>query len=285
MQEIVPNIYIETTYAGVTLGVINASHGLILIDAPIRVDDVRTWRSTLLNLGGGVDRLLINLDAHMDRTLGVRTMDCTVVGHEKMVNIFADRPISFKAQPTETGAEWELHNGLGSIRWSSPEITFSHSLYIQWDGNSISLVHRPGPTPEAIWVEIPEQKVIFLGDAVLPNQPPFLSNADLPVWMNMLNGLLQQEYRDYFLVGGRSGLLHMDDVVRQLHYLDRIYQALEKLNAAGGTAEQTADLMEELAPAGGSKIEYSGLYRQRLLSGLYQYYQRHYQSDGDVAEP
>ena len=66
-----------------TLGAINAPHGLILIDAPLKLDDTRLWRSTLLNLGGGIDRLLINLDAHPDRTLGVRSMECTVVGHEK----------------------------------------------------------------------------------------------------------------------------------------------------------------------------------------------------------
>jgi hypothetical protein len=59
-----------------------------LIDAPFRADDVRTWRSALLNLGGGVDRMLVNLDAHLDRTLGTRAMECTVVGQERMTEIF-----------------------------------------------------------------------------------------------------------------------------------------------------------------------------------------------------
>ena len=70
MQEIVPNVYIETGYAGVTLGAINWPHGLVLIDAPFRPEDTRSWRSALLNLGGGVDRVLVQLDAHPDRTLG-----------------------------------------------------------------------------------------------------------------------------------------------------------------------------------------------------------------------
>ena len=72
MQELAPHVYIETGYAGVTLGAINWAHGLILIDAPFRAEDTRSWRSNLLNLGGGVDRLLVNLDAHFDRTLGAR---------------------------------------------------------------------------------------------------------------------------------------------------------------------------------------------------------------------
>lgn len=133
MQEIAPHIFIETGFPGVTLGAINWAHGLVLIDAPFRIEDTRSWRSTLLNLGGGVDRLLVNLDAHFDRTLGTRAMECSVAGHEKLAQVFRNRPISFKTQGTETGAEWEQYNGLGSIRWAPPEITFTQQLDIFWE--------------------------------------------------------------------------------------------------------------------------------------------------------
>ena len=62
-----------------TLGVINLPHGLVQMDAPPSPEDARTWRAALLSLGGGSERLLVNLDAHPDRTLGARAMDCTVV--------------------------------------------------------------------------------------------------------------------------------------------------------------------------------------------------------------
>src|SRR5512140_1462546 len=103
MQEIAPNIHIETGFAGVTLGVISRSHGLVLIDAPFRAEDTRSWRAALMNLGGGVDRLLINMDAHFDRTLGTRGMDCTVLSHEKVSQIFRNRPVTFKPQASPPG--------------------------------------------------------------------------------------------------------------------------------------------------------------------------------------
>ena len=98
MQEIAPHVYIEPGYAGVTLGAINWPHGLILLDSPFRQEDTRSWRSALLNLGSGAERMLVNLDAHFDRTLGTRAMDCTVVGHEKMAQAFRNRPVTFKTQ-------------------------------------------------------------------------------------------------------------------------------------------------------------------------------------------
>ena len=43
MQEISPHIYIETEFPGVTLAVLRCQRGLILIDAPLRIDDTRAW--------------------------------------------------------------------------------------------------------------------------------------------------------------------------------------------------------------------------------------------------
>ena len=74
MDTITKNVYIDNQYPGVTLGVIVQPRGLIQIDAPPSPEDGRSWRAALMNLGGGPDRLLVNLDAHPDRTLGVRAM-------------------------------------------------------------------------------------------------------------------------------------------------------------------------------------------------------------------
>mgnify|MGYP000915946953 CR=1 FL=1 len=222
MQEITPQIFIDTNYHGVVLGAINAPHGLVLIDSPLRPEDIRSWRASLLNISGGVERLLINLDAHPDRTLGTRGMECTVVGHDLLIQAFRNRPTTFKSQNSETGAAWEMIPSLGPIRWNPPEISFSEKMQIFWGSFPINLEHRPGPNESAIWVDIPEEKVLFVGDAVLRDQPPFLSHADLAIWITNLKELLTKRYRDYFLVGGRSGLVTLEDVRAQIKILERL---------------------------------------------------------------
>ncbi len=276
MQEIAQHIYIETIYAGVTVGAINWPHGLILIDAPFRPEDTRSWRSALLNLGGGVDRLLVNLDAHLDRTLGVRAMDCTVVGHEKMAAILHDRPAAFKAQPNNTGAEWELYNNLGSVRWAPPEITFSDQLKVNWNGSPVMLEYRPGPASDAIWVSLPEQQVVFVGDAITLKQPPFLSGANLDAWINLLNMLLSPDYREWILVSSRGGLATFNDVRQQLTFLETVKQETEALAQAGATAEETARLVPGLISQFQAIPDLETLYMNRLRHGLKQYYARHY---------
>ncbi len=184
MQAIAKDIYISNEYPGATLGVINLPLGLIQIDAPPSPEDGRAWRAALLNLGGSSDRLLVNLDAHPDRTLGDRAMDCTVVAQEKTAHVFRTRPTTFKAQGEETGADWETVPGMGNIRWVPPEITFSHQMFIHWGDSPVLLEHHPGPTSGAAWVILQDLKIVFVGDAVLKNQPPFLAGADIPVWLD-----------------------------------------------------------------------------------------------------
>ena len=278
MDSITKNVLIEDQYPGVTLGIIIHSHGLIQIDAPPSPEDGRSWRASLMNLGTGPERVLINLDAHPDRTLGVRAMDCSVIAHESTAQAFRNRPSTFKAQGDDTGANWEAIPGLAGIRWVSPEISFTHAMTMHIDNAPILLESHPGPHPGAIWVILPEEKIVFVGDAVLKNQPPFLANANIPAWLDALVLLQNKTYRDYIIISGRGGVVDQAAVKNQVVFLKDILKKVEK----AAQKKQPGDFIEGLtqpmlanfkAPAARQKQ-----YAQRLRNGLKQYYARHFQS-------
>src|SRR5512140_1043310 len=226
MDAIAKNVYIEERYLGVTLGVITQTRGLIQIDAPPSPEDGRAWRASLMGMGGGPERMLINLDAHPDRTLGARAMDCTIIAHEKTAQAFRNRPNTFKAQGDETGSDWESVVGLGSIRWAPPEITFTSQMTIEWSNFPVVLEHHPGPTGGACWVILPEPQIVFVGDLVIKNQTPFLSSASLPEWLASLDHLLA-EYKNFTIVSGRSGVVPFSTVQAQRDQISAIYEKLE----------------------------------------------------------
>jgi cyclase len=276
MDAIAKNVYIEERYLGVTLGVIIQPRGLIQIDAPPSPEDGRTWRASLMGMGNGPERVLINLDAHPDRTLGVRAMDCTVIAHEMTAQAFRNRPNTFKAQGDETGANWEAIPGLGSVRWAPPEISFVEKITIHWSETPIILESHPGPSSGAIWVTLPEEKVIFIGDAVLKAQPPFLAHADLPAWIETLKLLQEPEFKGYTIVSSRGGVVTQQIVRNQADILKRIYDKVDKLakkKPANPATDKLADaiLKDFKAPAARQKQ-----YLQRLRYGLQHYYTRHY---------
>ena len=274
MQEIKPGIYYETRYPGVVLGALILPRGTIMIDAPLRVEDGRAWRATLLNRGGGIDRLLINLDAHPDRTIGVRFMECPVVAHTRADQVFRSRSATFKSQGSDAGAEWETCNDLGSSRWALPDFTFTDQMQFNWGLVDVLLEHHPGPAPGATWVILPQAKVVFVGDVVLSGQPPFLAEADLNAWVESLGELLTPAYRSYTLVSGRSGIVSLEDVRKQRTFLNDVMARLDKIWARGGSAEETEKLVGKLL----DKLELPGdrrsLYESRLRYGLIRLFNR-----------
>jgi glyoxylase-like metal-dependent hydrolase (beta-lactamase superfamily II) len=278
MDAIAKNVYIEERYLGVTLGVIIQPRGLIQIDAPPSPEDGRTWRASLMGMGGGPERVLINLDAHPDRTLGARTMDCTVIAHERTALAFRNRPSTFKAQGDETGANWEAIPGLGRVRWAPPEISFVEKMTLHWGDSPILLESHPGPSAGAIWVIMPEEKVVFVGDAVAKGQPPFLAYASLPEWIETLKVLQEPDYKGFTIASSRSGVVTPQVVRNQVEILKRIYDKVEKLGnkkASQAAVDKLADqlLKDFKAPSARQKQ-----YAHRLRYGLNHYYARHYHS-------
>ncbi|HJR78529.1 MAG TPA: MBL fold metallo-hydrolase [Anaerolineales bacterium] len=283
MDEIAKNVYIEDRFLGVTLGVLSQPRGLVQIDAPPSPDDARSWRAALMGMGNGPERVLINLDAHPDRTLGVRAMDCTVIAHEKTAQAFRNRPNTFKAQGDETGSSWETIPGLGSVRWAPPEISFLEQLTLHWGDTLILLESHPGPTPGAIWVILPDEKVVFVGDAVLKSQPPFLAHADLPAWIEALKILLEPEYKGFTVVSGRGGVVTSQVIRNQIEVLKRIHDRMEKIAKNKNTTVATDKLADQLLKSFKAPVARQRQYLQRLRYGLRHYYVRQYQPSSRIS--
>jgi len=274
MQEIISNIYIEDKFHGVTLGVIVTPRGLIQIDAPPSPEDARSWRAALMNLGGGMERALINLDAHPDRTLGARAMDCIVIAHEKTAGTFRTRPNTFKAQGEETGADWESIPGLGSVRWVPPEISFLNQMTLHWGETPVLLEHHAGPSSGSIWVHLPEEKIVFVGDAVLKNQPPFFAGANLTDWITALDLLLSPAFKGYTIISSRGGVVTTNIVKTQLDFIKHVHEKLDKVITKKQNPAATEKLVTSLltwfkAPAARQKQ-----FAQRLRYGLIHYNSR-----------
>ena len=277
MQEIDHGIFIETYYTGVTLGAIILPLGTILIDAPLRIEDARSWRAALINQGGSTNRLLVNLDAHPDRTLGARALECTILSHQKTAHIFRSRPSVFKGQNADSGSEWEIYNDAVGTRWAMPDITFTQRVSFHWGPPDVILEYHPGTTAGAIWALVPDSRIVFVGDAVLLNQPPFLANADIPSWLESLQ-FLNNSYRDYRIVSGRGSTVPNEAVQAQIKTLKLVVKGLERLARRNASPEATENLIPGLL----ANLEYpthmEEQYAQRLRYGLSIYYSRHYRS-------
>ncbi|MGD2155675.1 MAG: hypothetical protein PVG32_02290 [Anaerolineales bacterium] len=276
MQQIENGIFFEKNLPGVTLGAIILPQGTLLIDAPLRTEDALSWKASMINRGRGSHRLLVVLDAHHDRNLGARAIEFPILAHNETVKAFRSRTAVFKGQNIEMGAEWERYMEVIGTRWTHPSLTFTKYLRLHWGDHDILIEHRPGPMSGAIWVNIPDKKIVFIGDAVTADQPPFLGQANIPAWIESLNLLSSSAYRTYTIISGRNGLITKDVVRAQRSYLKKILNRLEKMAQKEASIEAVDKIVPKLLSNFEIPSKYDSFYEQRLRYGLQQYYNRHY---------
>jgi len=275
MQEINENIIIDTSMSGVTVGVIKTVRGVLFIDTPLTPKDVQSWRTIAMKNDGGSTRIHVLLDEHFDRTTSTIPIKVPVIAHEKTSKAIQGRPSNFRLPSVDTGSEWELYPEIGPLQWIVPEITFSSEMKLEWDNDMAELDYRPGPSRGAIWIDLPNYKVIFVGDAVVAGEPPFLENADLDQWLEILDILKSNDYKNYTIVSGRSGVVGKNEINDQIKFLNLVKKKLEKYSSRSIDAAQLDKFAISLLdnfPTKTKKMQEH--YKARLKWGISQYFNR-----------
>jgi glyoxylase-like metal-dependent hydrolase (beta-lactamase superfamily II) len=104
----------------------------------------------------------------------------------------------------------------------------------------------PGPTNGSIWVRLPEEKIVFVGDAVLKNQPPFLAGSNLSAWLSALDLLLSAEYKGYTIISSRGGVVTANIVKTQHDFLKHVHDKLDKVTTKKPNPAATEKLVTAL---------------------------------------
>ncbi len=149
-------------------------------------------------------------------------------------------------------------------------------MTIEWSNFQVILEHHPGPAGGACWAVLPTCKIVFVGDLVVKNQPPFLASASLPEWLTSLEHLIAT-YPDYTVVTEAA-------ILAQRAQIANLHEKLEALAAQQAGLEAVESLIQPVLA--GIKIPSDRQKQavQRLVYGLRHYYARHYRAAG-TAEP
>lgn len=272
MKKLKAKVYIESAYAGVTVGAISVPEGTVLIDAPLRPVDSQAWLASLAKIGAGGPVILVNQDSHPDRSLGAQELNSPLIMHQEAARELKQRAAIFKSLKQESGAEWENLDGLRSLRWLSPEVLFTSKMDIRLGESQIIIREAPGPSPGACWVDFPEAKILFIGDAVTKNEAPFIAEANIREWLERLDLLLSKEYKGYRFICGRGGEVGSKEIRETRRFLSDVEGRLEKLAKRKATHTEAGKLADKVFEKFKYPAKNKKIVMQRLRHGLQSYY-------------
>ncbi len=188
MNQIADGVFCETGWEGANVGAVLTDDGAILIDSPMLPRDARTWKEQVVKTSGGPPLSLINTDYHFDHIM----TDCLLC--ERVIVHSAAEP-AFEAQGGEVfeqmvGAffpdtDEESRREVRALRSVTPYMTFSENLTLN-PGRRLEIMHLGGHTPATAVVFLPDDGILFTGDAHEHDRHPFSGDADLLQWIEAL---------------------------------------------------------------------------------------------------
>jgi cyclase len=202
LRRLTERVSVETAHLGSNNGIVEGGDGsLALIDAPHRPTDAIAWARDVRDLG--VPRLLVNTDHHPDHTIGNRWLPGTVVAHrltrerleqaaptrEYLLDLFA------VIDPEAVGLVDEYEVRL-------PEVTFEQSLTLHVGDRRLECQHVPGHTANTIFVNVPQEGVLFTGDDVCNLGLPAFLDASVAAFFDALDQAASVDFQ--YLVPGHG---------------------------------------------------------------------------------
>lgn len=230
MKEISPGIFVETDHRGANYAGILTDVGVIVIDTPMVPARAQAFRDELMQRSGGKPFLyVINTDHHRGHILGNQYFQPTpVVAHEQAWKHMKGYGDNFKQRVIDSfKKEPEIQAQFTDIQIIVPKITFSHRLDIVRGGRDLRIIRIGGHTAATSVIWLPNESILFVGDAVWVDQHPYMAQANSKEWLDGLTYI--RKLKADQIVPGRGPICGREATERMSEYI-RFMRARVRLN-------------------------------------------------------
>ncbi len=248
IREIAPGIFVETEYHGANVAFIVTGEGVVLIDTPMLPDEARQWMVEIRQRTDEEILYIINTDHHRAHVIGNQYFPtATIIAHEhawkemksygdsfrtRLINMYRDRI-------PEAVEEWKEH-----LQIIKPEITFTGRTILYKGDKEMHLIPVGGHTLATSVIHFPNEKLLFTGDAVVTNRPPFLSQGNTKQWLEALTYLRKLRYD--VLIPGHGELTGKEATEKMSEYLRMVRRKVRSAYRAGLPKADTARSLSHL---------------------------------------
>ncbi len=232
---------------GANAGVIVTDEGLIVVDTLISSKAAKKFIEDIKAVSDKPVRYVINTHYHLDHTFGnaeFAVMGAEIVAHGNCrKDLLAHGGEVFK----NLGMYGLTEEDMVGTELRYPDIVFDDTMAIYLGGQEVELTYL-GHThsDDSIVVYLPQQKLLFAGDALFTGYHVFLAEGDLTQWDKALDEILAMDVQA--IIPGHGPVSNKDDVRRMKEYLSVFDTKAKELAASGAGVEEAAAEIEKLLP-------------------------------------
>lgn len=229
--EIAPDLHRIYIGDGVAMLAYFSEEEVLLVDAAYERTSEKVM-DKLKELGNAHIRFIINTHYHGDHTGGNKAFgrDVPIISHHYVKDLLSkDRGEGDQKQKAFP-------------EYARPDLTFSDSLAITFNGQTISLIHLPGGhTAGDILVYFTEAGVLSMGDLLFAGKFPYV---DIPHGGNALQYIKHVKWitetfpEDIKIIGGHGPVYQLDQLREYCNTLEKTVQVIRQAKKDGQSLEQ-----------------------------------------------
>jgi glyoxylase-like metal-dependent hydrolase (beta-lactamase superfamily II) len=260
MNQIAPNTFASTEYAGSNVGFFAMPSGVIAIDAPVFPSDARAWRERILEATGTPILYLVLTDAHPDRMLSASLLGAPIVAARGAYEQAAAYTDGFWRSVADRWVRRfpEAAGDLSASRVAMPEIMFTRGLTLHKGGEGVTLHAVSGASPGSSWLHLPREDVLFAGDTVVAGVHPYVASApDTRAWLETLRALRRPRFSQTTIVPGRGPICDGSATQALSDYIVLARRRVRSLHKTarprGDTAAFVSELVSQFPIPGGER--------------------------------
>ncbi len=261
--------------SGTNVTAVKSSKGIVVFDTEMSYQIAAQIRKAIEKYFRDPNiTFVVNTHHHWDHTNGNQTFrDAVIIGHENCtrgIQNFAAGKDEFAKAYKEGWIDY-LKNKLESselepgeaeqtrerIRYATmvydelnegfvptpPYITFSDRLMLDLGDLTLHLMHLGMCHSDSdILIHIPEEKLVIVGDAFNGRSVKYIDeNADIPRWLDVLNGLLKDENPIVHAVSGHGDMMTRQDLLNHRQYIRGLWEGMQEAITEGLSLEAMKD--------------------------------------------
>ena len=257
MEEIVTGIFVEDRYRPYSVGLVQLEDSALVVDVPPRPDDARQWLRAAQETAG-VIRYLVLTDSQPERLIGAAQWDVPIISGAATARLLTDL--------VREEAEWDeilaaadardpgLADELITLKPRRAKLACTQHMLLHQQDLPLEIESAAGAAPGAIWLFVPDQKVLFAGDTVAFQTPPALSHTiDSKAWLNSLGTLAHRKSIHRIVPGRGAKEILRGELESQREFMRVARRTARKLarkaEPGAGLAKATNELQQAFFPS------------------------------------
>lgn len=233
---------------GANAGIIIGRDGIVVIDTLISAKEAQRFINDIRKISDKPIKYVINTHYHLDHTFG--NSEFVKLGAIIISHVNDDRSLRKSGESALQNAKMYglSESDMEGTKIAYPQISFNNKLEIDLGDRKIELIY-PGPshTSGSILVYLPDNKILFAGDALFTDYHPYIADGDIKSWVKVLGYIMKMDVTT--IIPGHGPVSTKKDITDMKKYLIAFDKNAKKLSAKSKDVEYIFSEIKKTLPA------------------------------------